>query len=126
MFQWLWTAVWSAVMLPLGAALIVGRVPPWMRRQSTPGGLKVKGIAAFVLYAGLMVPPLTTLSGMRPEDADLVRMVLVPMAVFSGHGLVLGATLCERFNRRAMERAGLPDLSATSANGLPEHRGSAR
>ncbi|TLQ47584.1 hypothetical protein [Streptomyces marianii] len=126
MFQWLWTAVWSAVMLPLGAAMIAGRVPLWMRRQSTPGGLKVKGIAAFVLYAGLMVPPLTTLSGIRPEDADFVRMVLVPMTVFLGHGLILGATLCERFNRREMERAGVPAVPATSTSGMPDHRGTAR
>ncbi|GGT59632.1 hypothetical protein GCM10010271_73620 [Streptomyces kurssanovii] len=98
-FQWLWIAVSTAVMLPLAAALMAGRVPRWMRRDSTLGGLKVKGIAAFVLYAGLLVPPVTALSGMGPEAAELVRMALLPMAVFGGHGLILGATLCDRFNR---------------------------
>lgn len=109
-FQWLWIAVSSAVMLPLAAALMAGRVPRWMRRDSTPGGLKVKGIAAFVLYAGLLAPPVTTLSGMRPEAAELVRMVLVPITVFGGHGLILGATLCERFNRR--EAANWPTVNS--------------
>ncbi|WP_158071178.1 hypothetical protein [Streptomyces sp. CB03234] len=124
MFPWLWMGVSSAIMLPLGVALLAGRVPRWMRRQSTPGGLKVKGIAAFVLYVALMVPPVTTVSRMHPEAADLMRMALVPMAVFLGHGLILGATLCERFNHREAERAA-PIASASRPAAMSDSRGSA-
>ncbi|MEU7278504.1 hypothetical protein AB0A69_06905 [Streptomyces sp. NPDC045431] len=105
MFYWLWMAFWSAIMLPLAAAFLAGRGPGWIRRQSTPGGLKVKGIAALVLYLGLLVPSLTALSGMPAESANLLRMALVPMAVFVAQGLILGATLCDGFNRRESERA---------------------
>ncbi|MET9803561.1 hypothetical protein [Streptomyces sp. NPDC006368] len=105
MFYWLWMAFWSAIMLPLAAAFLAGRVPGWIRRQSTLGGLKVKGIAALVLYLGLLVPPLTALSGMPAENANLLRMALVPMTVFAAQGLIVGAALCERFSRREAERA---------------------
>ncbi|WP_328399492.1 hypothetical protein OHS70_21605 [Streptomyces sp. NBC_00390] len=99
MFHWLWITVWSVIILPLAAVLLSGRAPQWMRRQSTPGGLKVKGIAALVLYTGVLIPAIPSLAGMRSEDAEFLRMVLVPSAVFAGHGLILGATLCDRFNR---------------------------
>lgn len=99
-FHGLWITVSSAVMLPLGAALMAGRVPPWMRRDSTPGVLKVKGSAAFVLYVGLLVPPVTALSGIGADATELVRMVLVPTCVVAGYVLIVGTTLCDRFNRR--------------------------
>ncbi|MFI6106300.1 hypothetical protein [Streptomyces sp. NPDC051310] len=105
MFHWLWMAFWSAIMLPLAAAFLAGRVPGWIRRQSTFGGLKVRGIAALVLYLGLLVPPLTALSGMPAESTNLMRMALVPMTVVTAQGLIVGANLCERFNRREAERA---------------------
>ncbi|MFJ8667614.1 hypothetical protein [Streptomyces sp. NPDC093600] len=62
--------------------------------------LRVKGIAAFVLYVGLLVPPVTALSGIGADAAELVRMVLVPMCVVAGHGLIVGATRCDRSHRR--------------------------
>lgn len=117
MFLWLWITLWSAIVLPLAALFLSGRVPQWMRRQSTPGALKVKGIAALVLYVALLIPPVTALSGIRSEDADFLRMVLVPVTVFGGNGLVLGATLCERFNRRDAERAGSSVVRSTWWNG---------
>ncbi|MFI6106311.1 hypothetical protein [Streptomyces sp. NPDC051310] len=123
MFQWLWIVGWSAVMLPLGGVLLAGRAPRWLRRDSTLGVLRVKGIAAFVLYLGLMVPPTTALAGIQPEAAELLRMALVPTALFAGHGLILGATLCERFNRREAERA--PTVPAIGSAVMSDARGGA-
>ncbi|MFG2560118.1 hypothetical protein [Streptomyces sp. NPDC048496] len=109
MFNWLWLVVWSAFALPLAAASLRGWVPRWVRHSTSSWGIRVRGVALLVIWAGGMVAPLLHLSGLGTEDFRfLATVVQVGLLLFAA-GLIGGSQLGERFHRREMRCRAVDD-----------------
>ncbi|WP_327368267.1 hypothetical protein [Streptomyces sp. NBC_01217] len=103
MFDVLWVCGLSALALPLAIALICGWSPRWVRRRTSPWGIRVRGVAFLVLWASGMVVPLAKWGGLDSEDAALATFpAQFGMMTFAA-GLMCGSELGEWFYRRAVQ-----------------------
>jgi hypothetical protein len=101
-FLWFWLIGWSAFALPLAIASLRGWAPRRVRQRTSPWGIRVRGVALLVLWAGGLVAPLLRGSGLDAEDAGfLAAVVQVGLLTFAA-GLVSGSQFGEWFYRRAV------------------------
>ncbi|MDH6566823.1 hypothetical protein M2160_001844 [Streptomyces sp. SAI-117] len=107
MFTWLWLIGWSVVTLPLAAASLRGWAPRRVRRRTSPWGIRVRGVALLVIWAGGVVVPLLRWSGLDPESATFFgSMAEVGVLMFAA-GLIGGSQLNEWFHRRTVRSQGV-------------------
>ncbi|MEW2486764.1 hypothetical protein [Streptomyces sp. NPDC048411] len=109
MFTWLWLVFWSAFALPLAVASLRGWAPRWIRRSTSPWGIRVRGVALLVIWAAGTVGPLLHLSGLGTEDFGLLATVVQVGLLLFAAGLIGGSQLGERFHRREMRRRAVDD-----------------
>ncbi|MEU2915875.1 hypothetical protein ACFYM3_26605 [Streptomyces massasporeus] len=107
-FLWCWIGVFTAVLLPLGIAMLRGWAPKRARARWSPARIRVQGVSALVLYVGGLVPPVAELAGMPGEAADILRSATSPHLLFLSLGLQAGAALTDWFGRRAQPWMGPP------------------
>ncbi|KUO21332.1 hypothetical protein [Streptomyces dysideae] len=103
-FLWCWIGLFTAVLLPLGIAMLRGWAPKRARRQWSPARIRVQGVAVLVLYVGGLVRAVAELAGMPSEAADLLLFATGPQLVFLSLGLQGGAALTDWFGRRTQPR----------------------
>ncbi|QOV36903.1 hypothetical protein IM697_44390 [Streptomyces ferrugineus] len=102
-FAWCWIGVFTAVLLPMGIAMLRGWAPKRMRARWSPARIRVHGVSALVLYVGGLVPPVADLAGMSQEAADILRSATTPHLLFLSLGLQGGAALSDWFGRRVRQ-----------------------
>ncbi|MFJ7178343.1 hypothetical protein ACIQXA_18485 [Streptomyces massasporeus] len=107
-FQWCWIGLFSAVLLPLGIAMLRGWAPSRARARWSPARIRVQGVSALVLYVGGLVPAVAELTGMPREAADILLAATAPHLVFLSLGLQGGAALSDWFGRRTVPCKGSP------------------
>lgn len=103
-FLWCWIGLFTAVLLPLGIAMLRGWAPRRARARWSPARIRVQGVAVLLLYVGGLVPAVAELSGMPPEAADLLLAATAPHLLFLSLGLQGGAALTDWFGRRLQRR----------------------
>ncbi|GEC10014.1 hypothetical protein SSP24_76690 [Streptomyces spinoverrucosus] len=99
-FLWCWIGLFTAVLLPLGIAMLRGWAPKRARTQWSPARIRVQGVSALVLYGGGLLPAVADLTAMPREAADLLLSMTTPHLVFLSLGLQGGAALSDWFGRR--------------------------
>ncbi|WNZ09868.1 hypothetical protein [Streptomyces sp. 11x1] len=99
-FLWCWIGLFTAVLLPLGIAMLRGWAPRRARTRWSPARTRVQGVAVLVLYGGGVVPAVADLAAMPREAADLLLSATSPHLVFLSLGLQGGAALSDWFGRR--------------------------
>ncbi|MFG3656652.1 hypothetical protein [Streptomyces sp. NPDC047706] len=99
-FLWCWIGLFTAVLLPLGIAMLRGWAPKRARARWSSPRIRVQGVSALVLYVGGLVPAVAELAGVSPEALDLLRSATTPHLLFLSLGLQGGAALSDRFARR--------------------------
>lgn len=99
-FLWCWIGLFTAVLLPLGIAMLRGWAPKRARTRWSPARIRVQGVSALVLYVGGLVPAVADLAGMPSEAADILLSATAPHLMFLSFGLQGGAALSDWFGRR--------------------------
>lgn len=100
MFLWSWLIGWSAFVLPLSIASLRGWAPRRVR-QTSPWGIRVRGVALLVMWVGGLVVPLGRWGGLVGGDAMfLLPGIEVGLLLFAA-GLIAGSQLGDRFRRSA-------------------------
>lgn len=99
-FLWCWIGLFTAVLLPLGIAMLRGWAPKRARTRWSPARIRVQGVSALVLYVGGLVPAVADLAGMPSEAADILLSATAPHLMFLSLGLQGGAALSDWFGRR--------------------------
>jgi len=108
-FLWLWLIGWSAFALPLAFASLRGWAPKSVRRRTTPWGIRVRGVALLVFWAGGLIVPLLRQSGLDTEDAAFLGSIVQAGFLMFGAGLMAGSQLGEWFYRRAVQPKALDE-----------------
>lgn len=99
-FLWCWIGLFTAVLLPLGIAMLRGWAPKRARARWSPARIRVQGVSTLVLYVGGLVPAVADLAGMSREAADILQSATTPHLLFLSLGLQGGAALSDWFGRR--------------------------
>ncbi|MCK8433552.1 hypothetical protein G3I77_11025 [Streptomyces sp. D2-8] len=99
-FLWCWIGLFTAVLLPLGIAMLRGWAPNRARTRWSPARIRVQGVSALVMYVGGLVPAVADLAVMPREAADILLSATAPHLVFLSLGLQGGAALSDWFGRR--------------------------
>ncbi|MFC8239861.1 hypothetical protein [Streptomyces chartreusis] len=102
-FLWCWIGLFTAVLLPLGIAMLRGWAPKRARARWSPARIRVQGVSVLVLYVGGLVRAVADLVGMSREAADILLFGTGPHLVFLSLGLQGGAALSDWFGRRTVE-----------------------
>ncbi|WP_405954908.1 hypothetical protein [Streptomyces phaeochromogenes] len=110
MFLWLWLIGWSVFVLPLAIASLRGWAPKSVRRRTTPWGIRVRGVALLVLWAGGLIVPLLRWSGLDTEDAAFLGSIVQVGLLMFAAGLMGGSQLGEWFYRRAVSPKPLDEM----------------
>jgi hypothetical protein len=97
-FLWAWLIGWSAFVLPLSIASLRGWAPRWVRRRTTPWGIRVRGVAMLVMWIGGLLP-LARWGGLVGEDAMFLLPVAQAGLLLFAAGLISGSQLSDRFRR---------------------------
>ncbi|WP_405638843.1 hypothetical protein [Streptomyces sp. NBC_00019] len=103
MFLWLWLTGWSACVLPLAIASLRGWAPKSVRRRTAPWGIRVRGVALLVIWAGGLIVPLLWRSGLDTQDAAFFGAIVQVGLLMFAAGLMSGSWLGEWFYRRAVQ-----------------------
>ncbi|GAA3370850.1 hypothetical protein GCM10020367_19130 [Streptomyces sannanensis] len=98
-FHWVWLAVWTALVLPFGIALLRGRAPAWLRQRSTVRGIRMRGVACLMLYGSALAPSLLTLTGSAADEHLVLRIVTGPALVLAAIAVFVAAGYADRRDR---------------------------
>ncbi|MXM63889.1 hypothetical protein GR925_10615 [Streptomyces sp. HUCO-GS316] len=113
LWLWLWLIGWSAFALPLAIASLRGWAPMWVRRRTSPWGIRVRGVALLVIWVGGLIGPLLRWSDLDTEDAAFLGFIVQVGFLMFAAGLMGGSQLGEWFYRRAVQPKELDETPST-------------
>lgn len=82
LYHWIALAISSALLLPLSAALLLGWVPPWLRKHTA--GLRLRAFGLLSLYAATLVNGAPRLVGASYETVMVSMAFGIGFFAFAG------------------------------------------